>query len=331
MDDQIANRGGRDRAGDNDPQRRRLDMAARAAWLYFIAGNTQDEIAAKLQVSRPGAQRLVALAVAEKLIRFRPDHRIAACMELAEALRDRYGLEFCDVIPSDGAATSLHGLAISAAGMLERQLAQKAPLTLTFGTGRTLRAVVREIAPMEQPQHKVVSVVGNITRDGRASPYEVVMRLADRIGAQCYPLPTPVIAESVEQRRFLLEQHWAETVRRLADTARIGFFGVSNIGWNSPLHVDGFITDEELAELIRLGAVGEIAGWAFDRDGRLIEGGTNERVTALPLAVPPRHLTVGIAGGPEKVLPIRAALAGRFLSGLITDEATAKAVLADQA
>lgn len=44
---------------------RKLDLAARAAWLYYIASNTQDEIAAKLDVSRQVAQRLVALAVSE--------------------------------------------------------------------------------------------------------------------------------------------------------------------------------------------------------------------------------------------------------------------------
>jgi len=39
-----------------DSERSRLDDAARAGWLYFIAGNTQDEIAKKLNVSRPTAQ-----------------------------------------------------------------------------------------------------------------------------------------------------------------------------------------------------------------------------------------------------------------------------------
>ena len=33
-------------------EKARLDDAARAGWLYFIAGNTQDEIAKKLNVSR---------------------------------------------------------------------------------------------------------------------------------------------------------------------------------------------------------------------------------------------------------------------------------------
>ena len=36
----------------SESEKSRLDEAARAGWLYFIAGHTQDEIAKKLQVSR---------------------------------------------------------------------------------------------------------------------------------------------------------------------------------------------------------------------------------------------------------------------------------------
>ena len=43
---------------------RKLDLAARAAWLYYVAGKRQDEIAAQLNVSRQAVQRLVSLASA---------------------------------------------------------------------------------------------------------------------------------------------------------------------------------------------------------------------------------------------------------------------------
>src|SRR5258708_7276649 len=65
-------------ASDNDKSR--LDDAARAGWLYFIAGHTQDEIARMLQISRASAQRLVSLCLAERLITFRLEHPIAACL-----------------------------------------------------------------------------------------------------------------------------------------------------------------------------------------------------------------------------------------------------------
>lgn len=62
----------------------KFDLATRAAWLYYVAGNTQNEIAEKLQISRPVAQRLVAFAVEKNLIRVRVEHRIADCLSLAK-------------------------------------------------------------------------------------------------------------------------------------------------------------------------------------------------------------------------------------------------------
>ena len=76
----------------SDNEKSRLDDAARAGWLYFVAGHTQDEIAKRLKVSRATAQRLVSLCLSEKLIIFRLEHPIAACMELARRLMDRFGL-----------------------------------------------------------------------------------------------------------------------------------------------------------------------------------------------------------------------------------------------
>ena len=69
----------------------RLDDAARAGWLYYIAGRTQDEIAAAMGISRQAAQRLVSLAVSEKLVRVWMEHPIARCLELAAAIEARSG------------------------------------------------------------------------------------------------------------------------------------------------------------------------------------------------------------------------------------------------
>ena len=77
----------------------------------------------------------------------------------------------------------------------------------------------------------------------------------------------------------------------------------------------------------RLGAVGEVTGWAFDSAGRIIPTGTNERLTSVPREVPPSRLVVGVAQGTGKVLPIHAALRGRIINGLITNETTARSLL----
>jgi DNA-binding transcriptional regulator LsrR (DeoR family) len=308
---------------------RKLDQAARAAWLYYVAGNTQDEVARKLNVSRQAAQRLVSLAVGEKLIKFRLDHPLAAAVALAEELCRRFGLDHCAVEPVDPAAASpVASIAVGAAELLATHLAQREPAVLAFSTGRTLRAMVEEVPPMACGQHKLASLIGAVSREGRASPFEVVMRLAERTGAQCFPMPTPVIASTVEEKALLQTQSSYAVIRALAERAAVALVGISHVGWGSPLHSDRFITDQELTDLVDRGAVGEIAGWAFDSAGRLVEGGTNERVAGLPLAALARAAVVAVGGGPEKVTAIRAALRGRLVTGLVTDERTAAAVLA---
>src|ERR1700744_5319104 len=88
----------------SDNEKSRLDDAARAGWLYFIAGHTQDEIAKMLQVSRASAQRLVPLCLAERITTYRLEQPIAACMELPAGLKQRFDLSHCEVVPTDPAA-----------------------------------------------------------------------------------------------------------------------------------------------------------------------------------------------------------------------------------
>lgn len=312
----------------SETEKSRLDDAARAGWLYFIAGNTQDEIARKLNVSRPTAQRLVSLAVSERLITFRLDHPIGACMELAARLSERYGLLYCEVCPADPeSSSSTIGIAQLAAGLLEQTLRADKPVTIAVGTGRALRAAVEQLPRMNCPLHQLVSLIGNISRDGVASFYDVLTKLADLTEARHYPMPLPVLASSEAERALLLQLEAVRKVRALAAKADLTLVGVGQIDSGAQLHVDGFISRDELLELMRLGAIGEVAGWAFTAEGRIIDGGTNRTLMSVPHTVPARGLVVGVAQGAAKFGPIRAALTGRILNGLITSETTARALL----
>jgi DNA-binding transcriptional regulator LsrR (DeoR family) len=308
-------------------EKARLDDAARAGWLYFIAGNTQDEIAKKLSVSRATAQRLVSLCLSERLITFRLEHPIAVCMDLATRLKERFGLRYCEVVPTDPRAPAT-GLAERAAALLELHLQAEKPVIVGIGTGRAMRAAVEQVPSMNCPNHQLVSLVGNISPDGSASAFDAIARLADVTKVRHYPMPLPVFVSSEAEREQLLRIYAVSRIRTMAEKADLRLVGIGQIDPGAQLHVDGFISREELLELMRLGAVGEIIGWAFDAAGRILDGGTNQRVTSIPLKVPATALTVGAALGSAKTSAILAALRGRLLNGLITDEATAKALLA---
>jgi DNA-binding transcriptional regulator LsrR (DeoR family) len=117
------------------------------------------------------------------------------------------------------------------------------------------------------------------------------------------------------------------TVKTLAEQAKATFVGMSQIDWNARIHQDGFINDDEVTQLIELGAVGEIAGWAYDHQGLLIQCATNSRVAGVPLEQPAQRLIIGVAGGVKKAEAILAALRGKLITGLITDEVVAQAIL----
>jgi DNA-binding transcriptional regulator LsrR (DeoR family) len=314
-------------ARNGDREDARLDDAARAGWLYYVAGNTQDDIADKLGISRQSAQRLVSLAVSKKLIKVRLDHPIASCMALAEVLTKRYDLKYCDVVPSDPASTStVLGVAEAAAAYLERILRSPTPLVLALGTGRTIRASVNQLPPMDCPQHKIVSLVGNIAPDGSASFFDVITKISEIVKAPHFPMPVPVVASTVEEKTVLLDLKPVQHVCNLAKRADVTMVGVGSLDDKAPLFVDGFITRAELRALRKAGAVGEIVGWAYGRDGQILAGLTNERVVSVPIGKVGSATVIGAAMGPSKLAAIRAALIGRLISGLITDEATAKAL-----
>ena len=311
-----------------DTSGNRLDDAARAGWLYYVAGNTQEEIAAKLGISRQSAQRLVSLSVSEGLIKVRLDHPIGRCMDLAGRLKSKFALDLAEVVPSDPSSQSTTiGVAEATATEIERWLKRSDPIVMAVGTGRTLKAAVEQLTPMDASHHKVVSLTGNISPDGSAAYYNVIFNIADTVKARSFPMPLPVIASSARERELLHAQPMIRETLALAAQANVTFVGLGDIGPEAPLYLDGFITEAELKGLQKAGAVGEICGWSFDSDGKLLENQINDRVASAPIPSRERSLVVAIAMGQKKLPGIRATLNRRLVNGLITDEKTAEGLL----
>jgi DNA-binding transcriptional regulator LsrR (DeoR family) len=306
----------------------RLDDAARAGWLYYVAGRTQDEIAAAMSISRQSAQRLVSLAVDERLIKVRLDHPIAACLELAEALRKKYGLRHSEVVPSDPAGvSSTVGIAEAAAAEIERWLKRPDPIIIAIGTGRTLKAAVDQLPPMECLQHRIVSLTGNIGPDGSAAYYNVIFSMADAIKARHFPMPLPVLCSSAAERETLHGQALVRSTLELGAQADVTFVGIGELGVDGPLCIDGFLGKEEMLDLVKSGAAGEICGWIYDREGQLLGNSINDRVASVPIPSREKSSVIGIAQGKKKLAAISGALKGKIINGIITDEATAEQLL----
>ncbi|OWJ80289.1 sugar-binding transcriptional regulator [Haematobacter genomosp. 1] len=304
------------------------DDAARAAWLYYVGGMTQDQIAREMDISRQRAQRLVSRAMAAGMIHVRLNHRLAPCLALEAALTDRFGLWRCRVAPSLGAGGDpVQAIAPAAAAEMERVLRRPEPLVIAVGTGRAMRAMVDAMGRVDAPRHRLVSLIGNIAPDGSASYFDVIMHLAEKVQARHYPMPVPVLSSTAEENAAFQSLPAVRVVRELAGGANVTFVGVGQMTDDAPLLTDGFLTREELVHVQRSGGTGEVAGWIYDREGRYMDLSLNSRVGGVRVHATPERPVVAASAGPQKVAAIRAALTSGIINGLITDESTARGIL----
>jgi DNA-binding transcriptional regulator LsrR (DeoR family) len=93
---------------------------------------------------------------------------------------------------------------------------------------------------------------------------------------------------------------------------------------------DSALPPQDLDRLAGLKAVGDVCLNFFDRNGEPVDGGLRDPVIGIGVddlrAVPRR---IGVAGGHFKVEAIRAAALGGWVNVLVTDQFTARRLLAD--
>ncbi|MDQ0471707.1 sugar-binding transcriptional regulator [Labrys wisconsinensis] len=300
-------------------------LATRAAWLYFAGGFTQAEVAARLNVPSVKAHRLISRASRDGLIRVFVDGPVAECFHLEEAIKQRWGIEFCHVSPDIGeSGLPLKTLGLAGAAFLRSQLESGGEMVIGIGHGRTLAAAVAHLPQVPGTKARFVSLLGGLTRKFSASPFDVIHRLAERTGAEAYVMPMPVFANTAADRAVLVSQIGIADVFALARSATLMFAGIGEARAEGSLVASGMLRADEVADLERAGVEGEILSHFLGADGRVIETPLSQRSISVGVEDLHGRRVVAIAGGPSKTSAIRAVLNSDFLKGLITDEATAR-------
>lgn len=303
-------------------------LAIRAAWLHYVGGMTQAAVAKRLGLPSVKAHRLIARAVAEGRVKVTIDGDIVECVELENRLAARYGLTWCEVAPDlDEPGIPFRALAMAGAGFLKREIERAETPVIGLGHGRTLAAAVQHLPRIDAASLKFVSLFGGLTRDYAANPHDVMHAIADRTGALAYVLPVPFFANSAEDREVLLAQRGVAEVFALANGAGLKLTGIGSVDADAQLVSSGMIEPKEIAAIRASGGVGELLGHFFDPQGRVLQTALTGRTLAVDVGAEGDQV-VALAGGANKVPAIRAVLMSGFLKGLLTDEATARALLA---
>ncbi len=303
-------------------------LAVRAAWLHYAGGLTQSEVAKRLGVPSVKAHRLIARAVAEGVVKVTIDGDIVECVELESKLSARFGLQYCEVAPDLGEdGFEFRALGQAGAGFLRREIESGNNKVIGLGHGRTLSSAVHHLSRVSAKNLRFVSLLGGLTRNYAANPYDVMHRIAEKTGMQSHVMPVPFFANTREDRDVLLAQRGVKEVFDLANGADLKLVGLGTVDTDAQLVLSGMVEPKEIKEITAAGGVGEILGHFFDADGNILETTLTSRTLSASLPRMKGERLVALSGGLPKVEAIRAVLKSRCLYGLITDEKTAQALL----
>ena len=305
-------------------------LAVRAAWLHYVGGLTQAEVAARLGIPNVKAHRLIMWANQNGVVKFSIHGDVTECVAIETRIAELFGLDYCEVLPDlYDKSLLMRALGVAGAEFLQREIKNLQGQVIGIGNGRTLAAAIAAMPTMDAGDVRFVSLLGGLTRNYAANPHDVMHRLAEKTGAVSYVMPVPFFANSVEDREVLLSQRGVRHVFDLAARADLMLIGIGTAELDSQLVVSQMIEVPEMQDVRDHGGVGEMLGHFFDADGKPVETTLGERTLSPSLESMKARRIVAIAGGPGKIAAIRSALLSGCLSGLIIDEQTASALVND--
>ncbi|HEY1325697.1 MAG TPA: sugar-binding transcriptional regulator [Casimicrobiaceae bacterium] len=304
------------------------DMQVRAAWLYYIEGLTQEEIARTMRISRAKVVRLLVAARHEGVVRIEIGGRGGDLVSLERALVARFGLAEAMVTPACADERDVAALVGHAAGTYLRSQLRDG-LVLAAGWGATLTMAVPALegaAPVEGIA--VVSLLGGMTHSRAVNPAAVARRMADALHAECYQLTAPLIVADEPTREALWREPGLTELRERARRADIALVSVGDVSPQATLFREAVLPGSYLDSLAAAAAVGDLLCTFLDAHGNAVDHPVNRRVMAVPLDDVRRIPSVVIAsGGARKVGPLRAALQAVPARVLVTDATAAAGLL----
>ncbi|MTI43946.1 sugar-binding transcriptional regulator [Roseibium hamelinense] len=298
-------------------------MAIRAAWLSFVGGRTQGEIAAQLGMSPAKVHRLIAHAQREGFVKFQIEGRPVECLEMEDELARRFHLNSCIIAPDlgdGGQAIAIRAVASSAAHILEGVLSSEGVQRVGVGMGRTLKAAVEDMSRLARPDLEIMSICGSLTRTLAANPYDVVQKLQERTGGEGYYLPVPYFAENRDEKNVFLAQRSVQDLIVRAQRSDVFIIGIGSVDAEGHLIERGMISDREQAELAASGAVCDLMGRFLTIDGSLASTSLGDCAVGLHFEDVRGARVIALAGGESKAEATLAALRAGVITDLIADE-----------
>jgi len=315
----------------SEPDDQRDELLAEIAILTYDRGMTQQEVAARVGLSRSTISRLLDEARRKGIVEIYINSPFRQSVELQAELCRRFGLKEARVLVSDTLSYQemLQRLGRSAAFYVRPLIKENMVIGIAWGTA--IYQLVRSFRPVTREMNiTIAQMIGSVGAQNQdVDGANLAQEFARLVRGRYYDVHAPLVVETPQLREALMQERDVAEVLRLARRADIAIVGIgATTSQYSSLVRAGYLLEDDLADLRRVGAVGDVCAHHIDIYGREVQIDLNRRVVAVTLedvkAIP--HV-IGIAGGQGKAEAILGALSGHYLDALITDSIAASEVL----
>jgi deoxyribonucleoside regulator len=307
-----------------------MALLVEAARLYYQHDFSQQQIAQRLGVSRPGVSRLLQRAREQGIVRIEIKDPLEKGTQIESALREKYGLKKVIVIPPDERSSYIKKqLGQATVGYLDTLVRDNMILGVSWGT--TMQEVARALKPHKIKNLIVVQLNGGVSKaayDTHAS--EIAQNIGLKFQAVPYLLPLPAIVDSPELKNSIISDKNIARALKFANESEIAVYTIGLFNTDSVLVKADYFEEEEIKELMRKEAIGDICSRIIDKNGQICSKSLDARTIGIELKnLAAKKHAIAVAGGAEKLPAIRAALKGKWLNSLITDEWIAEELIYD--
>ena len=298
------------------------------ARFYYNENLSQQQIADRLGVSRSLIALYLQQARDAGIVRIQIVDPEDTCTDLVASLRKATGVKKITVIPNPrGSHTlTLRAVAGAAAEYLTDNL--KDADTLGLAWGRTTSEVVDLLNPPRSQRTDVLPLMGECGHSGMHSQMnQLVMQAAQRLRSKAHFLSLPMVVSSSRLRDELVSEVGIREVIGRWDHINVACVGIGVVPPVPGMVV--YIGDEHLPRLVEAGAVGDVCGVYYDRQGHIIESGLEKRMIAANLEqLKAIDNLVAVACGEDKAVAVLGALRTGLISALFIDRDMGEQILA---
>ncbi len=307
----------------------RLNQITEVLQLYYEQNLNQKAISKIMNCSVSTVSRMLKEAQELGMVEITIKYPYATIPSLAKELKAKFGLKDAYVLPTTGATyyDLVQSLGHLAAVVLENYFQDNSILGISLGL--SVASTIRAYTGTPKKGSQIVRFQG-------AADFEIMegtnlaQVLAEKVSGKAMVVPSPWLLPTAEVCEAIINE---PAVRRFLDLAEEASLGLVGMGSMDPSHStilrNKLMSLEELNAVQAAGAVGEICGKHYDRDGNTLDFEFNSRTVSIRLEKLSQIETViGVAASIYKVGPLLGAMRGGLINVVVTDSDAARALLA---